>query len=112
VSRDSRDLQAANRLPRPLATLFEKFKSFQDLHPQFKLKVRVKGDSEQSSNFYLRYETQLMFNPQRQMSAQKAKALGIVEVKPSAKKETKPDENEEGLISDAEAYQHSDSDFA
>ena len=52
VSRDAKDLAVANRLPKPLATLFEKFKSFQELYPQFKIKVSVKGDSELSAEYF------------------------------------------------------------
>jgi hypothetical protein len=70
-----------------------------------------------------------MFNPVRQIKANRAKAFGLIrqterpadlkpEVKESpaeGKKEEKqpdPEDNEEGLISDAEAYQASlDSDF-
>jgi len=70
-----------------------------------------------------------MFNPVRQIKANRAKAFGLIrqterpadlkpEIKESpaeGKKEEKqpdPEDNEEGLISDAEAYQASlDSDF-
>jgi hypothetical protein len=35
-----------------MATLFEKLKSFAEIYPQFRLKVSVKGDHEQATDFY------------------------------------------------------------
>lgn len=52
VSKDVKDQQVANRLPKPLATLFEKLRSFAEIYPQFRINVKVKGDSEQAADFY------------------------------------------------------------
>lgn len=97
LSKDSRDAQVANRLPKPLATLFEKFKSFQQIYPQFRLKVSVKGDPELAVKFFLKYDTQLMSNPVRQIRAHKSKLLNqadaaVVEPRPAKEKEVKPKE--------------------
>jgi hypothetical protein len=118
VSRDEKDAQVANRLPKPLAALFEKFRSFQSIYPQIRLKVSVKGDPMLAGECYARYDTQLMSNPIKHTKAHKSKLFNPASGHPGDKVQQEPalkqtkeakkpeavEENEEGMISDAEAY--------
>lgn len=123
LTRDARDAQVLSRLPIPLAVLFEKFTSFTANYPQFALKVGVKGDAVLADEFRLKYDSQLMANPVRQVIPHKSKRM---QTEPSLINQSKPveeratelklpvdgDDNEEGLILDAEAYEASlNSDF-
>ena len=94
LTRDAKDAQVANRLPKPLATLFEKFKDFSRFYPQFRLKVSVKGDPNLTNDFFLKYETQLMSNPVRHIRAHRSKLLkhgepSKAEIRHGKKNETK-----------------------